>query len=338
MKSYDIKSALREGYYVVSALIFRTVVFLARKVFRKRLLLFERPAGVGDIICSFPAVLALREKFPDALIIYSVHWHFRQIVEMGQVADYIVGCESSPIFPKIVRADFDYYFLPRLADESDRPEDSVHLVDDYCKLTGVVPKSRQPRLIVREEARAKAKERLQKYRSKAKVLLGFHPGRTWPVREWNDEGWTRLVEMLHQNYDCTVLQFGTDVHASARIPGAVDCVGEFDLPEVTAIIEQLDLFIGIDSGLLHIAGGVGTPTVALFGAVDPKKRLGCDTPSIAVMADVPCLGCHHRQPRLHWEENCSNEIVCMKNISPEMVFGAVGEMLASKEPVNLKSR
>jgi hypothetical protein len=103
MKSTWIKRVFRAPYYIWNALAFRSVIFIARKVFRKRVLLFCRPAGIGDIICSFPAVLALRERHPDAIIIYCTHWHFREIVQMGQVADYIVGCESLDHIPKIVK-------------------------------------------------------------------------------------------------------------------------------------------------------------------------------------------------------------------------------------------
>jgi ADP-heptose:LPS heptosyltransferase len=127
---------------------------------------------------------------------------------------------------------------------------------------------------------------------------------------------------------------GADTHASARILGTVDCVGAFGLTETAGIIEQINLFIGIDSGLLHIAGAVATPSIGLFGAVDPEKRLGCETPSIAIASGVPCLGCHHRNPRLHWMENCAKDILCMKNIVPEMVFQAATELLTSTEPAS----
>ena len=212
------------------------------------------------------------------------------------------------------------------------------MVDDYCKLVGVTPKSRQPRLTIPEPIRAQAKEALTQFRAKAKAkfVIGIPPGTSWPVREWNDEGWGRLVALLHQRVECTVLQLGTDVRRSARIQGTEDCVGKFELMEAAGIIEQLDLFIGIDSGLLHIAGGLGTPSVALFGAVDPAKRLGCESPSIAITSDVPCLGCHHREPRLHWEKNCPYEIICMKKILPESVYEAAMKFLAPAWPASLE--
>jgi ADP-heptose:LPS heptosyltransferase len=51
----------------------------------------------------------------------------------------------------------------------------------------------------------------------------------------------------------------------AAIPGAIDLVGKLSLPEVAACMRRLTLFIGNDSGLMHIAAASGAPTLGLFG-------------------------------------------------------------------------
>jgi ADP-heptose:LPS heptosyltransferase len=51
----------------------------------------------------------------------------------------------------------------------------------------------------------------------------------------------------------------------AALPGAVDLVGALSLPEVAACMRRCRLFIGNDSGLMHIAAASGTPTLGLFG-------------------------------------------------------------------------
>jgi heptosyltransferase-3 len=51
----------------------------------------------------------------------------------------------------------------------------------------------------------------------------------------------------------------------AAIPGALDLVGKLTLPEVAACMRRLTLFIGNDSGLMHIAAASGAPTLGLFG-------------------------------------------------------------------------
>jgi ADP-heptose:LPS heptosyltransferase len=51
----------------------------------------------------------------------------------------------------------------------------------------------------------------------------------------------------------------------AAIPNAIDLVGKLSLPEVAACMRRLTLFIGNDSGLMHIAAASGAPTLGLFG-------------------------------------------------------------------------
>jgi ADP-heptose:LPS heptosyltransferase len=51
----------------------------------------------------------------------------------------------------------------------------------------------------------------------------------------------------------------------AAIPGAIDLVGKLTLPEVAACLRRSQIYIGNDSGLMHIAAAAGTPTLGLFG-------------------------------------------------------------------------
>ncbi|MDE8348799.1 MAG: glycosyltransferase family 9 protein [Acidocella sp.] len=51
----------------------------------------------------------------------------------------------------------------------------------------------------------------------------------------------------------------------AALPGAIDLVGSLTLPEVSACLGRCALFVGNDSGLMHLAAASGTPTLGLFG-------------------------------------------------------------------------
>jgi ADP-heptose:LPS heptosyltransferase len=51
----------------------------------------------------------------------------------------------------------------------------------------------------------------------------------------------------------------------AAIPGAIDLVGRLELPQAAACLRRVQMFIGNDSGLMHLAAAAGTPTLGLFG-------------------------------------------------------------------------
>lgn len=330
----------REPRIAAGSLIHRMGVRANRKLRRKPVILFERHGGIGDIICTFPAVLALRERHPDAVFVYSVWKSFKSIAEMGRVADQVIERDWSEDMPKLAYQDYDICYQPWLEDERPQGRDYVHLVDDFAQTLKVTVASRQPKLHVPEAVSRSLREKIAPFRKRTKYLLGIHVGPTWTVREWPVEGWTKLVARLRDQFDCTVMQLGSDNETgkgqvrAPRIAGTEDWVGVLTLEETAAAIEHLDLFIGIDSGLLHIAGAVETPTVGLFGAIDPKLRLPPVTPSIGVVANVPCLGCHHRLPRLHWRDGCPHDVQCMATLSAKEVFAACAKLLNVPQPTH----
>jgi ADP-heptose:LPS heptosyltransferase len=54
----------------------------------------------------------------------------------------------------------------------------------------------------------------------------------------------------------------------AALSGAVDLVGAVSLPEAVAVLQRAALFIGNDSGLMHLSAAAGAPTIGLFGPTD----------------------------------------------------------------------
>jgi ADP-heptose:LPS heptosyltransferase len=71
------------------------------------------------------------------------------------------------------------------------------------------------------------------------------------------------------------------------LPNAVDLVGKLSLAEVAAVLARADLYVGNDSGLMHIAAATGVPTLGLFGPT-PASEYGPVGPRAeAVLADGP---------------------------------------------------
>jgi predicted lipopolysaccharide heptosyltransferase III len=109
--------------------------------------------------------------------------------------------------------------------------------------------------------------------------------------------------------------------AAARI---LRC-GEFDLPQLRALVERAALYIGGDSGPLHVAAASRTPVVALFGPTLPERSLPWRdprVPSIAVDAgQLPCRPCHQR--------HCvPGDFRCLTGITPAQVVDAANRAMA----------
>ena len=104
--------------------------------------------------------------------------------------------------------------------------------------------------------------------------------------------------------------------------------GEFDLEELRALVDRAALYIGGDSGPLHIAATTRTPIVALFGPTLPERSMPWRDPSIGAIAieagDLPCRPCHQRQ--------CvPGDFRCLTAISPTMVVTAAATLLKAAD-------
>ncbi len=57
----------------------------------------------------------------------------------------------------------------------------------------------------------------------------------------------------------------------AALPEAIDLCGRLTLPQAAACLMRSALFVGNDSGLMHLAAAAGTPTLGLFGPTPPEE-------------------------------------------------------------------
>jgi lipopolysaccharide heptosyltransferase II len=102
--------------------------------------------------------------------------------------------------------------------------------------------------------------------------------------------------------------------------------GEFDLAELAALVTRACLYIGGDSGPLHVAATTRTPIVALFGPTLPERSLPWRDPAIPSIAvdagPLPCRPCHQRVCR-------PGDFRCLTGIT---VAQAVAACAAALEP------
>lgn len=118
-------------------------------------------------------------------------------------------------------------------------------------------------------------------------------------------------------------------HDAQRRAGAVASrivrSGDFDLAELRALVDRAALYIGGDSGPLHVAATSGVPVVALFGPTLPERSMPWRHPGARAVAvdagPLPCRPCHQR-------ECVPGDFRCLTSISPNMVIAAAQSLLA----------
>ena len=97
--------------------------------------------------------------------------------------------------------------------------------------------------------------------------------------------------------------------------------GKTSLLELSRIMLESDLFIGVDSGIAVLAALLGIKCVTIFGATENKKWAIEDASHKVVRRDLPCSPCY----RLGRHKLCMN-IGCMEKVSVGDVLQAVQEI------------
>ena len=129
----------------------------------------------------------------------------------------------------------------------------------------------------------------------------LNPAAAKRPRAWPNERFVRLVDQIGSRHPGVPVivhdQHPFDRPVDWPINGSVVIVSESTLLELTAIIERCSLYVGNDSGPMHIAAALGVPTIGIYGPSSPEvtsPRGLKETAHVPVSAGFPCSPCRER--------------------------------------------
>jgi heptosyltransferase-2 len=217
-----------------------------------------------------------------------------------------------------------------------RPKTKARLqVEDYKELLkshGVAaPPTWIPTLGLSDEMRSTGRALLE--RAKVEVngrqTIGFFPGaefgksKRWPQKSF--EAATRQLRRATPKTNQVIVVGPKEVWLGVKLyekTGKIHPVigPDLDLARLAAVLSQLDLLITNDSGPMHLAAAVGTPTVAIFGPTNPRRTAPSGSGHQVLFADRWCSPCFRRRcPLVHHR--------CMKEIEVDDVVQAALKVL-----------
>ena len=146
-----------------------------------------------------------------------------------------------------------------------------------------------------------------------------------PTKRWPH--FASLARHLKQEHGLLPLFVGSNDAAERRLCaelaqscGGVDASGRTDLPQLAALLGEAALCVGNDSGPIHLAAALGTPTLGIFGSSSPDwtAPLG---PRSAVVGPSPieCSPCFAR--------DCKIGIVCLNELAVAQVAASASALL-----------
>ncbi len=148
----------------------------------------------------------------------------------------------------------------------------------------------------------------QEYKDSADVLLGnynqrlpiiaVHPGGPSLIKRWPAERYAQLADHLSREHNARIILVGGK--GEERIAGSIlsrmdenatDLSGQTRLGQLAAVLQKADLFIGNDSGPMHLAAACGTRVIGLFGPTSPQRFGPYGEHCAALRMEKDCLPC-----------------------------------------------
>ncbi len=326
-------------------------------------ILLVRFSSIGDILLTTPLVRALRRRHPDAQLIYVTkramapivadNPHLSQVVALEpdqpltQLASHLRGLQPthgldlhgslrSAALRLLVRCRWSGYAKRKLArtllvaTKIDVYRGDVPVAERYfeaARRLDVTPDGAAPEFFLSAAARERVAHWLDERGLLDAPIAALAPGAAHATKRWPIAHWQALAERLRgAGYHLLVLGGPEDRGAAQQLgPLAESAAGEFTLQETGACLARAKVLISGDTGVMHMATGVGTPVVALFG---PTVRAFGFFPyhahATVLAQDLQCRPCstmgtarcplgHHR---------------CLVDLLPAQVAAAVERLVA----------
>ncbi len=151
-------------------------------------------------------------------------------------------------------------------------------------------------------------------------ILCIHAGAgTW-VKRWDEHNWAQVADTLSEQLNCTVVFTGgghelgmirtitNDMHTNPCV-----MAGNTEIGQLAALYARALAVLGPDSGPMHLAAAVNTPTVTLFGPADPVEFApwGARDQHYIITSDIGCRPCRV----LDWGNDSPDFHPCVRDIT-----------------------
>jgi heptosyltransferase-2 len=159
------------------------------------------------------------------------------------------------------------------------------------------------------------------------VRVALAPGAAYgSAKCWPVERYAELADRLIADFGADVILFGSSAErvvaekvAGAMRRRAIQLAGETSIADLPPLLAACDLFVGNDSGAMHVAAAVGLPVVAVFGPSDPEGTAPVTPRRTLVQHRVACSPCFLR--------HCPIDHRCMTRVEVADVFAAARDWI-----------
>jgi len=223
--------------------------------------------------------------------------------------------------------------------EGEIPKHESHYYLELLRRAGWIeasPEIPPIRLLVTEAARTAAESALRSAGARENAWrCAIAPGASYGAAKcWPPERFALLADRLISECGADVIFFGTPgekeiaAHIRSKMKsGAISLVGETSMRDLAALFASCSIFIGNDSGAMHVAAAAGLPVIGIFGSTDPEGTAPVTEQFTLIREAVSCSPCFLRR--------CPVDHRCMGRITVDSVY--TGALQLKNSPKNLSA-
>ncbi len=157
----------------------------------------------------------------------------------------------------------------------------------------------KPEMLLSEKESVYAEEWLRANCPSNRNLIAIAPGSKWQSKIWDENRFVQLIEKLIIERNIFPIIFGgnedkeTGNRLLKKLGTGANAAGKLNIRQAASALAQCQLYIGNDTGTMHLAASVGTPCVGIFAAIDFDGRWYPFGENHQILRkQVECEGCH----------------------------------------------
>lgn len=295
---------------------------LARKG-KGKVCVIRKVGGIGDVLMVTPALRQLRRDFRDLDITFAIDMH----TTANNV--YYELVRNAPFVTRLIDARYvkhgEYDAVVDVSSVCLRYEreglPAINRIDLFGRAMGIpILQDKRSWYKVEPSETEWAARVLDKRAGKKIVVLhtaSMEAKRCWPIEKYLAIVKQAEIDELPVHF--VILDFNNKYAHWSKHSNCSNW-SQTNLREMAALIHTADLFIGPDSGPMHLAGAVSTRSIVLFGSIPPQARINhYPTHEAVVKNGMGCLGC--------WYKACPFDTKCMKDLDAMIVYSRMKERL-----------
>jgi heptosyltransferase-2 len=315
---------------------------------------------IGDVVLSTAVIPPLQRHFPDARISSLVGLKAWEIlwgdVRLNEIIIYDNKNQHKGLTGKIKlihelrNRNFDlivdlrdsfwsrfiggiHWGMPSLQ-RFTRSYRELHAVDRYLNILHthrVENEDGFPEIVLQNYEKQEAYEFLTQNKVNYNDnVIGIHPGGSWQYKLWPIERFAALGDFLSMRYSAKILIFAgpdekvlqSQIYDLMRLKPIL--VDNISLRMLAALIQRCNLYIGNDTGPMHVAAAVGTRVVSMFGSTNASRSGPYGNGHVIISTKLECAPCH---PGNHPGGCKRGTCLAMDSISLDQVASIVERVL-----------